>query len=291
MKIIYLVLIHFFIGMTLIAQDGDFTVSDSYVVFKDGNAPAFTLLLQNKGSSDISVGAISIVGAHDDEFGIVNDGCSSTTLGSDTHCNIGVKFTPKNNGIKNALLHIPYDSKFLSVFLTNYEDNAHDVKKRLPPVIYSIINTEEMNASISYTIQWSLTGYHDSYKTKVVIFDCSGITNGACGSSYSNSEKFLESSFLTYSSKEDANWTYRGQHSSSFNYTYTTTIPANRANGDDWNASGTDAVIRFYVLSDDDEKNNKTSLSLMIPGNISHRYYDTSGRKMEVTICPSGGCQ
>ena len=69
------------------------------------------------------------------------------------------------------------------------------------------------------------------------------------------------------------------------------TVPEFREDGSEWDpVSGTDIVIRFYIVSDNDENARKPSISLIIPGNLSDEYYDTSGRKIQKHICPVGGC-
>jgi len=290
MKKIYFILISLLMSAVLNAQDDDFLPSNSYVVFEaSSDAPSSTLSFENKSANDIDVGSLSIIGAHSDEFNLTNDGCSEQTLSADESCNVELKFSPKNEGIKNALLKVPYDTKILYVFLTNHEDNKHNVEKRLVPVVYDDINiSEKMDANISYTLKWSLIGYHDGYKVISAMFDCTDKAAGECGADYN--DNFLESGSLSAISSESVDWTYRDQNATKFDYTWTTTIPEKRANGDDWNSTGTDIVIRFYVISDEDEENGKSTISLVIPGNLSDRYYDTSGRKIEKTICPEGGC-
>jgi len=277
--------------ITLLAQDGDFIASDSYVVFEASNdAPKATLSFENNSSADINVGSLSLIGAHGDEFNITSDGCSGVTLAADGSCDVEVAFVPKNNGIKNALLEVPYDSKNLYVFLTNDEDTRHNVIKRLSPVVYDINISEQLEGAKTYELKWSLVGYHSDYKAMVVMFDCTGVAEGECGANYSDNEKFLDSGLMNAVSSEPADWSYYDQNATKFDYSYVVNMPAQRANGDDWNATGTDVVVRFYVLSAEDEKNNKASLSLIIPGKLAERYYDTSGRKIEKTMCPSGGC-
>lgn len=289
MKTIYLIF-YLFIATILVAQDDNFVVSSSYVVFKDTSSSSSTLSVKNEGSSSVNVGTISIIGAHSDEFNITSDDCSSSTLNADSSCHIEVEFIPNTNGMKNALIKIPHDIDSIYVFLTNYEDNAKNVKKRLAPVIDEVVINETLNSKSSYDFQWSLFGYHDNYKVIMVMFDCTDSSSGTCGSSYSSDKKFLETPFLSYSSREEATWSYRGQMASKFTYTYSDMIPEKRKDGSSWNNSGTNIVIRFYIVSDEDENNNKSSLSLIVPGNITARYYDTSGRKIEKTICPMGGC-
>jgi len=289
----YFTLLVLLLPFVVLAQDSEMVVSKSYVIF-DAVAPtesslASSLLLTNKGSSDKTIGTISLQGAHSDEFNITSDGCSSQTLSQNNSCSVNVEFTPNSNGSKNALLHIPYDSKALNVFLTNREDNVHNAKRRITPVMYDLNISEELNASTAYSFSWSVVGYHNNYKTKLVLFDCTGLAEGACGSSYNNSERFLDSGSLS-ATTELSEWSYKGQNATKFNYTYDYTIPATRANADDWNSSGSSIVARFYVVSDEDEANGESTLTLIIPGNLTQHYYDNEGRRVEKKICPNGGC-
>jgi hypothetical protein len=293
MKTIHYILAGIVMSATLFAQNGSFIASKSYVVFKDNSdAPKVILNFENNSSSaNINVHTLSLIGAHPDEFNITTDGCSDTTLYPNQNCNVEVAFTPKNDGNKNALLKVPYgDSNTIYVFLTNTEDKRHNVIKRLAPILSDVNISEDLNASTSYDLTWSLIGYHHDYKVIVTMFDCTGMGTGNCGSSYSGSEKFLETDPVVPSSIESSDWKYYDQNASRFNYTCSVTIPDKRGNNESWNSSGTDIVVRFYVLSDADGKNHKSSLSLIVPGNLAKRYYDTSGRKIEKTVCPDTGC-
>ena len=276
------------IGSILQAQDNSLIVSKSFVVLDDNKSS--TLNVQNKSGDDINISTMSMIGAHSSEFSILSEDCTSELLKDGDICNVEVKFEPKSSGVKNALLHIPYNDKYINVFLTNYEDTTHNVTRRVTPDMYSIDISEEMNASSSYNLKWSLMGYDSGYKSMIALFDCTDKAEGECATSYDSSEKFLESEMLSTVSTEDTTWVYKDKQATKFNYEYNVTIPDTRADGSDWNSTGTDIVIRFYVISKEDEDNNKSSLSLIIPGNLTDRYYDTSGRKIEKTICPSDGC-
>lgn len=156
--------------------------------------------------------------------------------------------------------------------------------------MYDLNIPEEMNASSAYDIDWTAMGYHSGYQTIAVMFDCTGIAEGECGASYGSPGRFHQSAFLAPAQITEGDWTYSGETVQNFRYDYTFNVDAQRPNGEDWSATGTAIVIRFYVKSDEDSTAEKPSLSLIIPGNLSNDYYDTSGRKIQKIICPSGGC-
>jgi len=278
-------------SILLQAQDDSLVVSKSFIIFEDSNTSlTSTISITNKSGNDINISTLSIIGAHSSEFDIINDNCDSKLLSDGESCTVEVGFKPNSSGVKNALLHIPYDDKYVNVFLTNYEDATHNVTRRVTPDMYSIDIGEKMNASSSYDLKWSLLGYHSDYKAMIVLFDCTDKAEGECAQSYDSDEKFLESGLIEPISSEDSDWSSHGMKAKIFNYVYTANIPDNREDGSSWDSNGTNIVIRFYVISSEDEANNKSSLSLIIPGNIADRYYGTSGRKIEKTICPSDGC-
>lgn len=155
--------------------------------------------------------------------------------------------------------------------------------------MYDLNIPEEMNASHAYAIDWTVMGYDSGYKTIAVMFDCTGIGE-ECGGNYTDTEKFHESEFLTPVQITESDWTYNGERAQNFRYDYSFNVNATRPNGEAWSPNGTPVVIRFYISSDKDVSAGKKTLSLIIPGNLSNEYYDTSGRKVQKIICPSSGC-
>ena len=47
---------------------------------------------------------------------------------------------------------------------------------------------------------------------------------------------------------------------------------------------GSEAVVRFYVKSLDDKAAGENSLSLVVPANLANAYYDTQGRRIQITV-------
>ena len=288
----------FAISSTASAQDDSISVTPTYLHFADPEngqqSTTATITLTNSGGN-VAIGTIALDGPHDFNFDLSNDGCSDESLAENSFCTLEVTFVPASTvesaGI-SAWVSVPYGNDGnLSVYLSNQEDTEHEVQRRLPPVMVDLSIPEEMNAGTSYNLDWTAMGYHSGYKTVAVMFDCTEIAAGEeCGGDYNDSEKFHESELLTPIQTTEGDWTYSGERAKNFRYDYTFDVNATSPNGGDWNASGTPIVIRFYISSDDDISAGKKSLSLIIPGNLSDDYHDTSGRKIQKIICPSGGC-
>lgn len=285
-------------GGTASAQDEAVSVSPTYVLFPDTTtgeqSDAATITLTNSGyPSGMTVGTITLGGPHSADFNLSVDNCSAQVVVENTSCTLQANFVPRSSGIKSALVTIPYGDGDgnLSVYLTNEEGAAHEAQRRLSPVMYDINIPEELNATTSYDLNWTAMGYHSDYKMLLVMFDCTGIAAGLCGAGYGSSEKFHESVFLSPSLITPGSWSYNGEVTQNFQYIHPYTIPATRPiDGSPWPAEGTPIVIRLYVKSSEDITAGKSSLSLIIPGNLTNNYYDTSGRKIQKIICPSGGC-
>jgi surface antigen len=150
------------------------------------------------------------------------------------------------------------------------ETLGEEASRRMPPVFYKGEIPEHFVSGETVTIKWSVLGYHDSYKSNAAFFYGSG------GSYNSN---FQTSGDLNYVSTEDGTWSYSGISSSVFNYEYVFTPPQV--------TNPTNIVIRFYRINDQDEANGNPGLSLLIPGKVSDRNYDTSGRRIVKTIYPA----
>ena len=285
-----------FISTIVSAQDTAVSVSPVYVTFKNietaTSSNIVTVTLTNKSyGANMPVGSVSLSGPHSSSFSIQTDGCSSQSLADGSSCDMQVKFTPLSDGKKNAFISIPYATDGnLSVFLSNSENTAHAVQRRLPPVMQSLSISEEMNASTSYDMSWTAMGYHSGYQTLMVMFDCTNVVQGECGASYNSAEKFYETTFISPQNVTDGTWSYNGEIAQNFQYVHTYSIPATRADSSAWDINGTPVVIRFYVNSTEDIEAGKLSLSMIIPGKLSNNYYDTSGRKVQKLICPVGGC-
>ena len=127
-----------------------------------------------------------------------------------------------------------------------------------------------------YTLNWSLLGYDDDYKTYVAFFNCSGVAAGTCGDSYGSN--FAASGKLSSVSVEPGSWTYNGQTAQRVNFSYPFIAPVV--------TETTDIVIRFYRKSADDDAAGMYSLSLLIPGSDSTVSYDDQGRRLLKQVAP-----
>lgn len=286
-----------FIGSAVFAQDTSMGVSPTYIFFADETpgvqSEAVTITLTNKtNAAGMVVGTVTMGGPNSADFNLSSDNCSGQSLAENTSCTLQVKFAPRTNGVRSALVTIPYGSSGtkLSVFLSNHEDTRHEAQRRLPPMVYDLNIPEEMNASSSYNLDWTAMGYHSGYQVVVAMFDCTNEQAGTCGASYDSPTRFYESTLLSPTQVNDGEWFYNGENIQNFHYNFTFNIDAKRPDGSDWDAAGTPIVIRFYVKSTEDSEAEKQGLSLLIPGNLSNDYYDTSGRKIQKTICPASGC-
>ena len=239
-------------------------------------------IITNRGTSTLSLGTIALGGVNPSEFSLGTTSCAAT-LAAGASCSIDVTFTPLSKGTKNATVLIPYGSgKTLTAFVTSYTSPQVEARHRLPPVLADSSIPESLVPGTTYTLTWSLEGYDSSYRTNMAMFDCTGIIDNSCGNAYGDATRFAESTYTAPSSVDTpGNWTYSGVSTSRFNYSWSFTVPATRANGQPWASSpGTEIVVRLYQKSDIDEAHNNIDVSLLIPGNQAVKYYDTNGRRI-----------
>ena len=300
----------------LFSQDNDISIYPTSAYFEEvapgsvSDTVSFTVT--NHHSSDsITLGAYLFQrgpGANGHEFNIFLNTCPDATLTPSASCTFQVRFEPTSEGTKHVFVNFPYTkssggSGELMAYLSSKENVEHEALRRLPPVITELSIPEEMNASAgnpntyisSYDLNWSVVGYNKGYRTNMVMFDCTGVTVPNCGADYN--DLIYESGFLTPYQIQSANVnvSYSGISAKKFYFTHNYTVPEKNVNKS-WPVTGTEFVIRFYVISDEDliKDVDENSTSLIIPGNLSENYYDTSGRKIQKIICPSaydGGCQ
>ena len=172
---------------------------------------------------------------------------------------------------------------------TKGETTRTEAQRRIPPMVETLVIPEQMNADGNYTLDWKVLGYDDSYTVTMAMFDCTGIVDGSCGDSYGDANRF-HSVTLTPHTIESAPWTYSGEVAEYFHYQTSFTVPSLRYTTDAWSSSGTPVAIRFYQKNSIDAAAGKNSISLLVPGNITDVYYDSTGRRIQKTICPVGGC-
>ncbi|MES9906470.1 MAG: choice-of-anchor D domain-containing protein [Sedimenticola sp.] len=274
--------------------DGELSVSPGYNLFGDetlsdcSTSTPVSFTVSNSGSTALTLGNLSFDGPHFDQFQFGADNCSGQTIAGSGNCTVEVKFCPTSDGNKGAELHIPSDdaeSPIIAVPLFNNESEAEEARRRMPPVLNglrimdgTVEETAQLHANTAYTIEWSLLGYHDSYRSVVALFDCSETTTGNCGNSYS--ENFLATGLLAADTTQAGSWTYGSQTSTQFNFSTSFTPSVSRF------GTVKDLVLRFYHLSSDDQASGQGGLSLIIPGNIAGTYYDQSGRRIQRQVGP-----
>lgn len=239
-------------------------------------------IITNHGAAVLPLGPIALGGVNPAEFTLGATTCTAT-LAPAASCTVEVSFKPVSKGTKNATLQISYGSgKILTAFVTNYTSKLVEAQRRLPPVLADTTIPDTLVPGTTYTLTWSMEGYEDMYKNNLVLFDCTGISDGSCGNTYDDATRFAESTFIPPVAVESpGNCSFGGFSTKHFNYSWTFTVPATRVDGSAWAASpGTEIVARFFQKSAIDEAHNNISVSLLIPGNQAAKYYDTSGRRI-----------
>jgi hypothetical protein len=153
-----------------------------------------------------------------------------------------------------------------------------------------IVLNDDLKAGNSYDLNWSVTGYENSYYCVVAVFECDLAEKGECGNFYGSKDMIMSSGPLSYKTKTVLKNRYENMNANLFDYSYKLVLPDKTKNGQNWNVKGTDIVIRFYIVSSTDEKNGLATTSLIIPKDVGNRQYDDSGRKLLRTVCPVSGC-
>lgn len=209
------------------------------------------------------------------EFFTIGEACNGKSLATNESCIFTVSYFPPTDRSISAYLNIDN----VTAFLHNYESIAEEAARRLPPVIDDINISEVMDTGTDYNLTWSIVGYGDDYTTYIAFFDCNNTTEGSCGESYGSTQRFDQGLNLTPSLTENAGWTYQGEEAKRYHYNYHFTALA-----DEFGSGDTPIVIRFYYVDSKDLASGQGSISLIIPGNLSENYYDTSGRKIQKII-------
>ncbi|MBF0621599.1 MAG: hypothetical protein HQL54_06695 [Magnetococcales bacterium] len=165
------------------------------------------------------------------------------------------------------------------------EELKAEAERRVPPVLNALELPGQLVAGESYTLRWSLLGYHDSYMSAAVTFNCEEAPAGECGKYYRDHH---ESSGKidpmpdpdTDEVGTETDWDYSGIKAREFLYEFNFVAP-------DVDAP-TEMVIRFYRISDIDEGAGNTAISLLVPGGLPNvGYYDTAGRRISVEVVPN----
>jgi hypothetical protein len=240
----------------------------------DGNA---TFYVVNSSSHDITLPEATLGGENRDDFNIEADNCNGVTLSEDGNCTIIVSYPSTTDRSVWAYLNIDN----IKAFLHNYESESEAAARRLPPVIDDLNISETMSVGVDYNLTWSVVGYDDTYLLYAAFFRCdANVTQGECGESYGNAERFDQALELQPYLVEQSSWNYNGVvMAKKFHYSYVFNPKTT-----DFASGDTTIVIRFYYKSNKDMIANSYSTSVIIPGNLSNGYYDTSGRKISKVV-------
>ncbi len=155
------------------------------------------------------------------------------------------------------------------------ETNAEVAARLAPPLITSMNIPDEIRGGLTYTLTWTVLGYHSGYKTLIAFFDCTGQTN--CGGNLTG--EYTHSGKLDPISSETGDWEYEGVTSTLFNYSYDFIAP-------DVDES-TDIIIRLYQINDDDN-GVLAMFSLTVSPEIAVEH-GNSGRRISNRIVPNPG--
>lgn len=68
-------------------------------------------------------------------------------------------------------------------------------------------------------------------------------------------------------------WTYSGQTTTKFNYSYSFNAPA---------TAGNSVALRFYQRTPNDQTIGNTGVSVLVPGNSGLTYFDNVGRRLSL---------
>jgi len=276
------------------AQDPDIAVTPVVRLFPvtalgGESAPASFTITNSNATQTRTLGALSLSGPDASQFALDAAPCSGASLAANGgSCTVSVKFRPTSRGSKGAMLLIPSDAPdtpAIAAFVTNAEEAASEARRRMPPVLTSVSIPDTMAPGATYSLTWSLEGYHEDYTSYMVLFDCTGVASD-CGANYGDASRFAESDNGHSVSVTAGNWQFSGVSDHRFNYSWSFKVPDRREDGTDWPAGGTDIVVRFYCKDDIDQERNRGSVSLMIPGNLAGEYYDTTGRRIVKRIVP-----
>lgn len=281
--LIGMVAIAYILPFAQAAESTSIEINPSVALFKNiqagSGSHAISLEVRNKGSSSLVVDTLNITGDHANQFSVTNNQCNNASLATSATCTVEVTFTPTERGHKQALLNIATDladTPLLQAFLTNYEDGQTQSSRRLPPVLYALNIPEEMRAGQSYTLAWSILGYHDDYLSSVAIFDCTNVAAGTCGNSYNDANRIF-TEVGADNGTTNTSWHNDGIYAKEHKFTAQFTPSVGQV---------TDIVMRFYRLNTDDKNAGGSGLSLVIPGNLSDEYYDKQGRRIKKKLLP-----
>ena len=80
-------------------------------------------------------------------------------------------------------------------FLAHADPNTaassrNEAQRRIPPMIEVLEMPEQLEAGQTYTVSWKVLGYDEGYTTLIALFDCTGLGDTQCGSTFSQNFYF-----------------------------------------------------------------------------------------------------
>ncbi len=96
----------------------------SSVFFINSSSNAFTLVIVNQGTADLTISGLSFTGTNSTEFAITSDTCSGNTITSLSNCSVSVTFSPGAPGPRSAQLSIASNVATLNVPLSGNDPIA-----------------------------------------------------------------------------------------------------------------------------------------------------------------------
>jgi len=283
--------------LTGLAAAADLGIDPRIVYFPtpadDGTAtPSQTVSITQHGPDSTRITDVQLVGPHPADYRLINDACGGQTLETGASCAIEVAFEPAVAGPPRAANLLARTDRAqvpeLVAFLSNTEGTVNEARRRLPPVVTAIGLRDETSAveldlanapmlvrGNTYTIRWTLTGYHPTYRVTVAAFQC-GPTELGCGSSYTNPDRVAEAIGLTPQATAPGAWRFNGVQTTEFRYEYRFSPDAATF------APGDRVILRLYQKTGRDAEAGRSSLSTLVPGGLlpEANYYDPSGRRL-----------
>ncbi len=260
------------------------------------NSTPVVYTVSNKSDAVVNVASIAI-NASDSSFNSeyqlvsASDNCSGQSIAASGSCQFEVVYCPQGTvgelgSSSSAILEVSSDSEstpIIEAALSSFEGAREEAQRRLPPIASSLsildsgnqpVSASDLNENETYTVNYTVSGYHASYDVVGVLFDCSSVSESQCGLNFGH--MYDNSGFLSPASQSTGDWSYNGISITNFTYSFTFTTP-----------SVTDdqrMVLRLYQKSLYDIVGGKFSLSLILPGNLPLDYIDASGRRVAFTV-------
>lgn len=138
-------------------------------------------------------------------------------------------------------------------------ETLEKAQHRLPPVIYSIDIPKTVKPNHSYNFEWSVMGYHDSYDIIISVYKSNGIR--------------IVNEVVSPNSTTTGQYRWGSIYSKKFSYSKSLSL--------DFSTSQ-EFTIRFFAKPTNDNIDDETYLSCIVPGGLGYGAGDTTGRKIKI---------